>query len=68
MPKLIKLDGESARWAEDEFVFVPDEEPIPAARAGVARPTSSGTTRVSRARWRTGSTCTYPSAQLRSGP
>jgi uncharacterized protein (DUF934 family) len=31
MPKLIKLVGESARWADDEFVFVPDEEPIPAA-------------------------------------
>ena len=30
MPKLIKLDGETARWAEDEFVFVPDEEPVPA--------------------------------------
>ena len=30
MPKLIKLDGDTARWAEDEFVFVPDEEPIPA--------------------------------------
>ena len=30
MPKLIKLDGEQARWAEDEFVFAPDEEPVPA--------------------------------------
>lgn len=35
MPKLIKLDGQgsedwTARWAEDEFVFVPDEEPVPA--------------------------------------
>jgi uncharacterized protein (DUF934 family) len=35
MPKLIKLDGPvsegiGARWAEDEFVFVPDEEPVPA--------------------------------------
>jgi uncharacterized protein (DUF934 family) len=35
MPKLIKLDGEgsenqTARWAEEEFVFVPDEEPVPA--------------------------------------
>lgn len=30
MPKLIKLDGETAVWAEDEFVFVPDEEPVPA--------------------------------------
>ena len=30
MPKLIKLDGESARWVDDEFVFVPDEEPVPA--------------------------------------
>ena len=29
MPKLIKLDGETARWAEDEFVFAPDEEPVP---------------------------------------
>lgn len=35
MPKLIKLDGPDsngigARWTEDEFVFVPDEEQIPA--------------------------------------
>jgi uncharacterized protein (DUF934 family) len=35
MPRLIKLDGAisegvGARWAEDEFVFVPDEEPVPA--------------------------------------
>jgi uncharacterized protein (DUF934 family) len=30
MPKLIKLDGEVARWAEDEFVFVPDEDQVPA--------------------------------------
>ena len=30
MPKLIKLDGEVACWAEDQFVFVPDEEPVPA--------------------------------------
>jgi uncharacterized protein (DUF934 family) len=30
MPKLIKLDGETARWAEDPFTFVPDEEPVPA--------------------------------------
>jgi uncharacterized protein (DUF934 family) len=35
MPKLIKLDGQdsermTARWADDEFVFAPDEEPVPA--------------------------------------
>jgi uncharacterized protein (DUF934 family) len=30
MPKLIKLDGDAARWVEDEFVFAPDEEPVPA--------------------------------------
>ncbi|MGZ3276138.1 MAG: DUF934 domain-containing protein [Caulobacteraceae bacterium] len=30
MPKLIKLDGETALWTEDAFVFVPDEEPVPA--------------------------------------
>ena len=29
MPKLIKLDGDSARLVEDEFVFVPDEAPVP---------------------------------------
>ena len=34
MPKLIKLGGQghedlTAHWAEDEFVFVPDEEPVP---------------------------------------
>ena len=31
MPKLIKLDGEAAHWVEDAFVFVPDEEPVPAS-------------------------------------
>jgi uncharacterized protein (DUF934 family) len=30
MPKLIKLDGQTARWAEDPFTFVADEEPVPA--------------------------------------
>ena len=30
MPKLIKLDGDNTRWIDDEFVFVPDEEPVPA--------------------------------------
>ena len=30
MPTLIRLDGETARWAEDPFTFVPDEEPVPA--------------------------------------
>lgn len=31
MPKLIKLEGETVGWAEDPFVFVPDEEPVPAS-------------------------------------
>ena len=31
MPRLIKVHGRSADWANDAFVHVPDEEPIPAS-------------------------------------
>jgi uncharacterized protein (DUF934 family) len=31
MPRLIKLAEDKAAWVEDAFVFVPDEEPVPAA-------------------------------------
>jgi uncharacterized protein (DUF934 family) len=31
MPKLIKLHGQAADWANDRFVNVPDEEPLPDA-------------------------------------
>ncbi|HEY4030842.1 MAG TPA: DUF934 domain-containing protein [Caulobacteraceae bacterium] len=30
MSKLVKRDGDVAWWVEDEFVFVPDEEQVPA--------------------------------------
>ena len=30
MPKLVKLEGETARWADDAFVFVADEDQVPA--------------------------------------
>ena len=30
MPKLIKLDGDAAAWAEDPFTFVADEDAVPA--------------------------------------
>lgn len=31
MPTLVKLEGDTAGWAEDAFVFVADEEPVPAS-------------------------------------
>jgi uncharacterized protein (DUF934 family) len=31
MPKLIRLHGQNADWANDSYVVVPDEEPIPAS-------------------------------------
>ena len=37
MPKLIKLTGETAAWADDAFVLVADEDEIPAS-GGVILP------------------------------
>ena len=31
MPKLIKLEGETARWIDDAFAFVADDEQVPAS-------------------------------------
>ena len=31
MPKLVKLQGDRAHWADDAFVFVADEEAVPAS-------------------------------------